>query len=156
MIFDTIVNIARYPYGSAWQRAFAFLASLTHETEDNEYSIQGDKMLARVMSYPTKNPVDAVLETHRKYIDIQAVLRGNEMIEWFPASTLRVDKPYRESTDVEFYVHPGRPPAQMFLAPGNFAVFFPEDAHMPGLSINGKSEIVKKAVIKISVDLLTA
>ena len=95
----------------------------------------------------------AAFETHRKYVDIQAVLMGRERIEVISRDRLSVDKPYDETKDLELYLYaPGQ--AHLELYPGTFALFFPHDAHMPGLMIGQQPEFVKKVVIKIKTDLL--
>jgi len=45
----------------------------------------------------------------------------------------------------------GRPGLSLDLSAGYFAIFYPEDAHMPGLAVEGP-ESVKKVVVKVRVD----
>ncbi len=156
MIIDTLENWQHYHYGAGWGHAFEFLQSLTANSEERRYDIQGDEIYAQVMSYETRAPQTAVLETHRKYVDIQAVLNGGERIECFAREGLEIDQPYNEAKDAEFYrrISPG--PTRVDLFPGSFITFFPHDAHMPGLIIGEESEMVKKVVIKIRVELLAS
>ena len=37
----------------------------------------------------------------------------------------------------------------MLLHPGEFAVFFPQDAHRPCIKSEGSDETVRKAVVKV-------
>jgi YhcH/YjgK/YiaL family protein len=106
------------------------------------------------MTYNTLNFEDAVLETHRKYIDIQAVVDGRELLCWAPKEGLEVKKKYDEDKDAEFYIPPETMPSKNIMTPGMFGVFFPEDAHMPQVSLTKQSESVKKVVIKIKKSLL--
>lgn len=152
MIFDRVENWSLYGGGQMWKKAFEFITSLSVDTADGRYELMGDAMFARVMSYETKTPADAALETHRKYIDIQTVISGAEGIECFPAAGLSVNSPYNEGKDVEFYVRPGAAPARLDLFPGTFGVFYPGDAHMPALQVGGRKELIRKAVVKIKVD----
>ena len=154
MIIDKIENWEHYHFGPGWKRAFEFLISLTPDSEEKKYPLQGDEIYAQVMRYKTRTPETAMLETHRKYIDIQTVLTGSERIEWFPRAGLTVDAPYEESKDAEFYkrFHPG--PVCIDLSPGTFVMLFPHDAHMPSLAIEERPESVKKVVIKMNVALL--
>jgi len=73
MIVDHIKNWKNYAFGPAWGKSFTFLETLDAESEDGEFPIDGETMFARVMSYETRNETDpeAVLEAHRKYVDIQ-------------------------------------------------------------------------------------
>lgn len=40
------------------------------------------------------------------------------------------------------------------MTPGLFALFGPNDAHMPRLQLIDKPEVVKKAVMKIRIDTM--
>ncbi len=156
MIIDKFENWEQYNSGSGWRRAFEFLQSLTADSEERRYDIQGDEIYAQVMSYETRTPETAVLETHRKYVDIQAVLAGGERFECFARDGLIVDQAYDETKDAEFYKRISPGPTRVDLLPGSFVTFFPHDAHMPGLIIGQESEMVKKVVIKIRVELLAS
>jgi YhcH/YjgK/YiaL family protein len=155
MIIDTLDNWRFYPFGPAWQTAFEFLASLTPGTANGEYPLQDEQIFARVMSYPTQLPETAVLEAHRRYIDIQTTLVGAEGIEWFPAPSLAIKTAYDPANDVVLYHRPGPAPARVDVFPGTFVLLFPHDAHMPGLMVGGKAEEIKKVVVKVAVDLLS-
>ncbi len=155
MIIDKLENWEQYHFGPGWKSAFDFLMSLTPDAEEQKYEIQGDEIFAQVMSYETRTPDTAVLETHRKYIDIQTVLVGGERIEWFSRDGLVVDTPYNESKDAEFYKRACPGTAHVVISPGTFVMFFPHDAHMPSLMVEEKPELVKKVVLKVRVDLLT-
>lgn len=154
MIVDRLRNWKTYPYGDAWRFAFDFLRSLTLDAEEKEYPLQGDDMFARVMSYKTCLPETVVLEAHRKYIDIQAVLVGSEAIEWFSTNGLAIDKQYDDTKDVEFFNRPAPGPARVDVFPGTFVVLFPHDAHMPKLMTGNTPELIKKVVVKIKTGLL--
>ncbi|MBU3915473.1 YhcH/YjgK/YiaL family protein [bacterium] len=155
MIIDKLENWEHYHFGSGWKLAIEFLKSLTPDSDEKKYEIQGDEIFAQVMSYETRAPETAMLETHRKYVDIQIVLSGSERFECFSRDELTVEKAYDESKDAEFYkrVCPG--PTRVDLFPGTFIMLFPQDAHMPSLMIGKEPERIKKVVVKIKVDLLT-
>lgn len=154
MIIDKFDNHHLYPYGPAWKKAFDFLASLSADSEEKEYPIMDNRVFARVMGYRTKTPEQSILESHRRFVDIQAVLIGAEGMEWFPESTLSVEIPYDEEKDAAFYVRPHQGPVRVQVYPQTFVALFPDDAHMPALEINHQSEWIKKVVIKIQLDLL--
>lgn len=155
MIVDCIQNGKYYPLGKAWQRAFEFLISLKPDAEEKKYHVQGDDIFAMVMSYETRPPDAAVLETHRKYLDIQTVITGGEGIAWFPRNELAIKQPYDELKDVEFYQHPNSSFARTNAIPGIFVALFPHDAHMPSLMLGSTPERIKKVVVKVNVKLLT-
>jgi YhcH/YjgK/YiaL family protein len=154
MIADSIQNSSRYPFGPAWEAAFDFLKTLTPDSETGKRLIQGNDLYAGVDCSSTRTRADAKLETHRKYVDIQVLLSGTEVIEIFSKEGLTVSEPYNPDRDVEFYQKPDSTHARVTLEPGQFLVFFPDDAHMPCLMAGTSPEPVKKVVFKIAVDLL--
>ena len=93
-------------------------------------------------------------EAHRKYVDIQCLLEGQENIESTVLNGLTVDMPYDAEKDVEFYAQTDNQKIVTHLMPGIFAAFFPQDAHMPGVSVGGSPAFVKKVVVKIKAELL--
>jgi YhcH/YjgK/YiaL family protein len=155
MIIDSIKNSPLYPYGELWEKAFDFLRAATPELEAGRYVLDGDTLFASVDNYETKARNGAKPETHRQYIDIQVMLSGREIFEIFPADALETCEPYTADRDLEFYSLPEQPaPIRFTLVPGQFAVFFPEDAHMPGLRTGTAAEPVQKIVIKVLADRL--
>ena len=79
MIVDCIDSWQKYTLGPAWEKAFGFLISLDSSAPEGETRIDGDRLFARVMGYETKDEtsLDAVLEVHRRYVDIQMALIGS-------------------------------------------------------------------------------
>ncbi len=154
MIIDKLKNWPLYPLGSAWQKAFEFLATLTPESAEKKYTIQGDDIFAMVMSYETQSPETAILESHQQYVDIQAVLVGAERFECAPTEGLEIETPYDAKKDVVFYQRNSPRPIQVNIFPGTFILLYPQDAHMPTLMVNDQPEQVKKVVIKIKLELL--
>lgn len=154
MIVDLIDNWKRYFSGPNWERAFDFLSGLGPDTEEGETALQGEAIFARVMSYETRSPDEAVLETHRKYIDVQTTIVAAERIDWFPREGLQIKERYNEDSDRVLYHRPRIAPVSIDVHPGTFVVQFPTDAHMPQLIVGEGPERIKKAVVKFSVDLV--
>ncbi len=154
MIIDRLQNWHMYELGSAWRAAFEFLETLTEETADGRYELRGDEIFAIVMSYETRGADEAILEAHRRYVDIQTVLDGREGFAWFPVPSLTVDQPYDAEKDVEFYSRLEAAPARVDISPTLFVALFPEDAHMPTLMVGDQRKTIKKVVVKIRADLL--
>jgi hypothetical protein len=70
-----------------WDKAFNFLKSNDLPgLEIKRYDIDGDNLFAPVSEYMTKNEEDAKYEAHQKYIDIQYVVSGKELIGVAPIS----------------------------------------------------------------------
>lgn len=155
MITDSIKNHTLYPYGDLWVQAFDFLRTASPEIEDGKVILDGDNLFAGIDRYETKSRADAKLETHQRYVDIQVLLSGTESLEIFRKDGLTVSEPYDADRDAEFYKVPDTAPVRVTLTPGQFVVFFPEDAHMPCLNVDDSSQPVKKVVIKLRADRLS-
>ncbi|QHI69994.1 YhcH/YjgK/YiaL family protein [Tichowtungia aerotolerans] len=154
MIIDSIKNHTIYPYGELWEKAFEFLRTASPELENGKIVLDDTDLFAGVDCYETKDRSEAKLETHRRYVDIQVLLSGTEALDIFPRKGLTVSEPYDTDKDAEFYEAPETAPIRVTLTPGQFIVFFPEDAHMPCLNVNDTSKPVQKVVIKLRADRL--
>jgi biofilm protein TabA len=134
-----------------WDKAILFLKS--HDLsglEIKRYDIDGDNLYAPVSEYLTKNEEDARFEAHKKYIDIQYVVSGKELIGVAPKSQKKdVLEPYDGTKDIEFLIITGG--ENRLAIPDRFFIFFPEDAHRPGLK-DGENSPVRKIVVKVKVD----
>jgi biofilm protein TabA len=156
MIVDRLDNWKIYFREAVWETIFAQLQALNEHTPAMEKKIQGDDVILKVFSYETIEPVssEVELESHKKYIDIHTTLTKSERIEWYPAAGLKIIRPYDAAEDAVYYERPQLTCASLNLYPGIFAMFWPTDAHMPGLQVAGNPELVKKAVMKVSADLV--
>jgi len=152
MIIDSIKNASLYPFGELWTKAFDFIRTLSPDIENGKQVIDETNLFAGIDRYETKARADAKLETHRRYVDIQMLMSGTECLEVFPKNGLTVSEPYDPDKDAEFYEVPDSAPVRVTLKPGQFIVFFPEDAHMPCLTSGDTPEPVKKMVIKLRAD----
>ena len=130
-----------------WDKAFAFLKEHDLKTlAKGKYPIDGDNVFASVTEDPSKDFDKTNWESHRKYIDVQCVITGDEkMGKWPVAEITTVTKPYDETKDVANYTAPGK----FYTIPaGTFIIFFPTDAHRPNITPGG-NKVVKKIVIKV-------
>jgi len=152
MILDQIENWNKYPLLADKKIIFEFLQSLKSDIADGECKLQGDQIFARVMSYRTRSPQEGILESHRTYIDIQIVLRGDEQVHWWPVHDLQEKAAYDALKDALFYHVPPVATGRFILKPGMFAVFFSQDAHMTSLVIGDKPQEVRKVVVKLRYD----
>ncbi len=114
---------------------------------DGKYVIDGDKLFANVQSYNTKE--DAPFEGHRKYIDIQYMIKGVEKIGVVDYKNCSTIENYNEEKDIEFLKINVEPNYQT-LKEGDFLVFFPQDAHQPALDFKEKL-FVKKVIVKVAI-----
>ena len=120
------------------------------ELTDGRHDIDGDRLYLVSQHYETKSFRQGRLEAHRRYIDIQVVVAGRELLGYAPLGDLKVDRPYDEIKDVVFYKVPEEM-SSIVLTPGLFCILFPEDAHMPGCALNGPSG-VHKVVAKVRIN----
>jgi YhcH/YjgK/YiaL family protein len=128
-------------------RAFVFLKKLGYENKTpGRYSLAGDTYYM-VQSYDTRSESTGFFESHRQFIDIQFMVSGSERVDYAPASALTLRGDYNKEKDLQIYDGKGD---TFILRPGFFAVFFPQDAHMPCLWVN-KSKPVIKVVVKVPV-----
>jgi len=133
-----------------WDKAFNFMKTNDLQAvEVKKHIIDGDNLFVAVSEYNTKEPADAKFEAHRKYIDIQYVSRGTEMIGVAPmTSKISVTQPYDETKDIEFLTVSNE--SFHKATQENFFVFFPEDGHAPGVKTDSIAP-VKKLVVKIRI-----
>lgn len=88
----------------------------------------------------------AVLEAHRRYVDVQITIAGDECIGWLPLEECRSPRePFHEDRDIGFFLDTPRLWAP--VPPGHFAIFFPEDAHAP---LAGAGPL-RKIIVKLPV-----
>jgi len=151
MIADTLAQCRRYTALSLrFTAAFQFLQQLPADKPTGRYPLDGDDCFALVQSYATKPLAEAMFEAHRKYIDIQFIQDGREAILWSPLDALTETlQPYDAQKDIAFYGIPAQV-TSINLRAGEFAVFFPDDGHAPGLEYNAPGD-VRKIVVKIRV-----
>jgi YhcH/YjgK/YiaL family protein len=119
------------------------------EIAEGRHELDGDKLFVNVMSYDTKPFNPEMLEYHKKYVDVQLLLAGNETLYYAPAGTAAA-KEYSAESDCGFNMVP-ETALPLKLEVGNFVLLLPEEGHLPGV---GDGSGVVKAVVKISVDLL--
>jgi uncharacterized protein, YhcH/YjgK/YiaL family len=134
-----------------WEKAFKFLKNNDlSKLEVKRYDIDGDNLFATVSEYMSKNEETANFEAHRKYIDIQYVISGKEIMNIAPITTVKeVLTPYDITKDIEFVTV--TKVVNYNASSSNFFIFFPGDAHRPGLK-DGLNSLVRKVVIKVKVD----
>jgi YhcH/YjgK/YiaL family protein len=148
MIVDSLENASLYHgLGERLRKAldylhvtdFSMLATGSHE-------IEGKAVYAIVNDYETQLYEAQAFEAHRKYIDVQYLAQGEELIGYTPYAGQTATREYQEEHDYALYQ--GEPDF-IHMRQGMFAIFFPTDLHMPGM---GESVApVRKVVVKVAV-----
>ena len=138
----------KYSNRYGFEKAFEFLKNAS-DLEKGKYPIDGDKLFAIVQENVPKKPDEAKFEAHEKYIDIQYIISGKERIDFSPLEDMSVLTPYNPEKDVTFLSGEAR--SSLILKDGDFAIFYPEDAHKPGIGLDAPDKLIKKVVVKIKV-----
>jgi biofilm protein TabA len=129
-----------------WDKAFAYLKNTDlNKIAKGKYPIDGDNVFASVTTDSTKDYDKTNWESHRKYIDIQYVIDGEELIGVYPVAKATVTREYDEKREAANYSADGK----LYTAkPETFFIFFPSDAHRPNITPGG-NKVDKKIVIKV-------
>ncbi len=149
MVLDTFVNAERY---AGLHRRFGHALRFLAETDlaslpTGRNEIDGDDLFVIIDRKDGRGHDGARLEAHRRYIDIQLTLRGDEEIGWTPlASCTAPEGDFDAAKDIVFF--DDAPSTWLALPAGTFAIFFPEDAHAP---LAGTGALVK-AIVKVALD----
>lgn len=130
--------------GAAATRLGALAAGESHRVE------LADGMFAIEQVYLTKPRDGALFESHRRFIDIQVVIAGTEMMAVTDIAQLTVTMPYNGEKDAALYADLAGA-SKLFFQAGEAAVFFPADGHMPSLSTGSAPVLVRKTVVKVPV-----
>lgn len=149
MIFDSLDNFGSY---TGLHPGFADVHSYISKTDltsltIGRHPVNGHGLYASVNEYDTKPVEDCFIECHRKYIDVQIVLWGEESIG-VSCKMLCDAQPYDQEKDLQKLT--GKVDF-ITLLPGLFALFFPHDAHEPGVRSGVQAVAVKKIVFKVPV-----
>lgn len=149
MVYDKIDNIETYKgLSKDIYEGLKFLKNATPDLACGVHEIN-PRVKAIVSEYVTKSVNENGYEAHRKFIDIQYLLKGTEKNCSLPIEKLKETKAYSEEKDAAFY-EAEVPAQELMLGDGYFVIYLPQDGHMPGLSVNGP-ERVKKVVVKVEI-----
>ena len=146
MIIDTLDNLAKYEaINPLFKDVVDFLRNNDLATmEAGKYPIKDKDLFVNITTAKGKTPDAAVLETHRRMIDIQIPIDGPETYGYTPLCNLP-EADYNDEKDITKY---GDLMAESFIdcQPGMFAIFFPQDGHAPCISMMPE---IKKAIFKV-------
>jgi YhcH/YjgK/YiaL family protein len=148
MILDTLQNYQLYSaINHKIAKGFDFLCNTDLDAIPlGKHDIDGDTIFALVQEYNTKPIAECKLESHKKYIDIQYVIRGEEMMGVTTQNNQKIIE-VNEEKDYTFYE--GKT-SLVRVSKGMFTIFFPDDLHQPCVQTETISE-VKKVVIKVMI-----
>lgn len=148
MILDTLNNLHKYAsLNPLFPKAIEFLTSTDLSSLPlGRNEIMGDEIFANVMEVPPHTKEEIPVEVHRKYIDIQVPISGDEVMGYIPFGELP-DGEYNAEKDVTLY--PLGILARDYVNVKNsmFTMFFPQDGHAPAVT----PVTLKKVIVKIAV-----
>ena len=148
MIFDTLKNVDNYKGLGRVYDALKFLSETDFSKIDlGRYELDGDNIFYMVQSYDT-DPDKTISEAHKKYIDIQYMVEGEEIIGVADISEDKELTEAKEENDVWFYDCKTEP---LTLSAGKYMVLYPNDLHCPGVATNGTALTCRKVVVKVKV-----
>ena len=149
MIIGTLNNSSYYiGFGERVVKAIQYMIDHDPKTLSlGKNSIDGDNIYYTVSEDKTVKAEEKLFEAHKKYIDIQITLSGEEWYGYNCVGNLKEEIPYDADKDAAFYSGKG----EYFQIPeGHFAMFMPEDAHNPCVYFRQQG-LVRKIVIKIKI-----
>ena len=151
MIFDKLENAGAYKGISAGlDKALNFLEGGAEGAEPGKVLELGDGVLVRCFAYRSNPASEGLSEAHRAFIDVMYMRSGSEHIGYKYAGDLKnITQEYNPENDALLAKDD-----DLTLLPfseGSFAVFFPQDAHMGGVSA-GELQNVVRVVVKVPVD----
>ncbi len=128
--------------------AYDFIINEAKEATIGKYEL-GNGIYANIQEYTTKARRETKYESHKKYIDVQFILQGKELIAVAPIEKMKICEEYNEEKDVMFFF-PNDECKDFVLESGDFLILYPNDVHMPCVCVNEES-YVRKVVVKIPV-----
>ena len=133
-----------------FERAFAEIKRIIENgAEDGKHVFDGDALYANLFTYETKAVEECGFEAHKKYIDIQVVIDGDEIIGFESEDKLTAKTEFSEEGDYIIY-HLNEHYDVARLSAGELAIIFPGEPHAPGIAANdNKPSKVRKLVVKV-------
>jgi YhcH/YjgK/YiaL family protein len=133
------------------RKAFAFLRSDSlRGLPDGRVEIDGDRVFALVQRYHTMTIDAPKFEFHRKYIDVQFIVSGEEIIGWAPLDGITITEAYDADRDICIGTSAKGSWTRAYLEAGQLVVLWPEDGHAPKLAGCAPSSVMK-IVVKVAV-----
>ncbi len=145
MVIDTLENLEKYvSLNPLFKDVVDFIKSNKLDfIETGKHQIKGADLFVNIQMANGRTKEKAVLETHKKMIDIQIPLSGPETFGYTPLCDLP-EAEYNEEKDITKYT--GEADTYVTCKPGEFAIFFPQDGHAPCIS---DEDVIKKAIFKV-------
>lgn len=160
-IFGNLEVLKKQITDDRFKTAFEYLTKVLDETsEENKRLTSYDldtfekveldaNNFALEQTYFSKDRANCFFESHRKYIDVQFILEGEEIIEVDNIQNLNINFEYDEAMDLIKY-NDSNFSSSIKLTKGDVVIFFPDDAHMPCIKVDENVKVIK-TVVKVAV-----
>lgn len=149
-IENQLPNIERLRKGLNFIKSFDIKAQFEQmgEIKKEIVKIDGDNLFAIFEQYKTKDILHPIFEGHQKYIDIQFIVQGEELMHISSPERITREDEYQPDRDIYFPKVSSY--STLLSQKESVAVFFPEDLHSPSNCIK-ESKPVQKVVIKVLI-----
>jgi biofilm protein TabA len=148
MILDSLENAGKYVnVHPRFKKAFEYLQNTDLiALPFGRIELQGSEIVVNVVEVTGKTVDEARMETHNQYIDIQVPIGAAETMGWKAGNKLENETAaYDEQKDVRFF---GDKATNLLeIKPFEFAVFFPEDGHQPGIAVGQYKKVIVKVLV---------
>jgi biofilm protein TabA len=143
--------------GKGLQLAVDFLTRSDHQAVFNQLEkgssqkveIDGERIFAVYQKYDSKDGSKPVFEAHRKFIDVQYLHSGSELIFVSDIEGSVINQVYDEENDFELFEL--KQWSTLWMKAGIAAVLYPEDLHAPCILCE-QSQLIEKIVVKVKLD----
>ena len=146
MILDHIDAISKYKgiHSNLDIAIEAIINGDLNQRVAGKYAIKENDVFYMVQAYDTKLAKDVKFETHHKYLDIQWMVQGEEIMGFQIEPELTVETDYDAEKDIAFYTGSGQ---DIKVEQGRFAIFFPNEGHQPSVAVSASKPVMKIVVI---------
>lgn len=148
MIFDRLSESKQYEaLHPQFHMAFEFIKT-AENLAAGRYDLQ-DGVYVNIIEGKTSPAENGQYEAHKKYIDIQCLLKGETVLWWANLDDLNPTCEYKSENDCRFYKGEGH---SIKVLPGDFYVLLPNDGHLPNTATcSGAGKDFKVAVAKVPI-----
>lgn len=164
-IIGNIHDLSRFKFNNHLKKVYEYLVKSVDPSSDvykrikslpigafSKFNITSD-IFALEQVFITKNRKNCFFESHKKYIDFQLIVEGEELMELVDISNLDIKVKYNSKTDFIIYFNQEKShTSKILMKNNNLSIYFPNDGHM-GLSKNIKMSKVYKTVVKLPLEL---
>jgi biofilm protein TabA len=142
MILDRIDNVRYYQNLSPLIKiGLDYIKNLkVVDLKPNKINL-GNGITVTSFIYTGKDKSSVKFESHRTHVDLEYIVKGNELVEIAHPDNLKVKEAYDPGRDVKYY-HDFDNSTKLVIKEGYFVIYYPDDAHKVGLKVD-EQEIYK-------------